>query len=109
MTQQKKDKNKLYSLHAPEVKCKGKAHKKYESGVKVSVATTNRDNFVVGMLAEHSTPYDVHTLVKAIEQAQWITGCMIQRSFLDKGYWGHKVQDCQVLTSGRRRGMTPQM
>src|SRR5215216_5039495 len=32
---------KLYSLHAPEVECigKGKAHKPYEFGVKVSVAT----------------------------------------------------------------------
>jgi IS5 family transposase len=33
---------KVYSLHAPEVECigKGKAHKHYEFGVKVSVATT---------------------------------------------------------------------
>ena len=35
---------KLYSLHAPEVECigKGKAHKPYEFGVKVSVATPLR-------------------------------------------------------------------
>jgi IS5 family transposase len=60
----------LYSLPAPEVECisKGKAHKKYEFGVKVSVATTNRDNFVVGMFAEHGTPYDDHTLTRSIEQ-----------------------------------------
>jgi hypothetical protein len=33
---------KVYSLHAPEVECigKGKPHKPYEFGVKVSVATT---------------------------------------------------------------------
>jgi IS5 family transposase len=33
---------KVYSLHAPEVECigKGKAHRPYEFGVKVSVATT---------------------------------------------------------------------
>ena len=30
----------VYSLHAPEVECKGKPHKPYEFGVKVSVATT---------------------------------------------------------------------
>jgi IS5 family transposase len=32
---------KVYSLHAPEVECigKGKAHRPYEFGVKVSVAT----------------------------------------------------------------------
>lgn len=50
LTQQKQDKHKLYSLHAPEVECiaKGKAHKKYEFGVKVSVSTTNRDKPVIG-------------------------------------------------------------
>ena len=33
---------KVYSLHAPEVECigKGKAHRPYEFGVKVSIATT---------------------------------------------------------------------
>src|SRR5262249_35444157 len=33
---------KIYSLHAPEVECigKGKAHRPYEFGVKVSIATT---------------------------------------------------------------------
>ena len=35
--------DKLYSLHAPEVECigKGKAHARFEFGVKVSIATTN--------------------------------------------------------------------
>jgi hypothetical protein len=35
---------KVYSLHAPEVECigKGKAHRPYEFGVKISVATTHR-------------------------------------------------------------------
>jgi hypothetical protein len=33
---------KVYSLHAPDVECigKGKAHRPYEFGVKVSIATT---------------------------------------------------------------------
>ena len=50
LSQQRQDKNKLYSLHAPEVECiaKGKAHKKYEFGCKVSVTTTSNYNFVVG-------------------------------------------------------------
>lgn len=47
LVQQKKDKNKLYSLHAPEVECisKGKAHKRYEFGVKASIATTNKSKW----------------------------------------------------------------
>jgi IS5 family transposase len=43
LTQQKRQEApKVYALHAPEVECigKGKAHKPYEFGVKVSVATT---------------------------------------------------------------------
>ena len=57
-TQQRQDKNKLYSLHAPEVEriSKGKADKKDEFGVKVSVAAANRDNLVVGMPAEPGNP-----------------------------------------------------
>ncbi len=111
LTQQRQDKNKLYSLHAPEVECigKGKAHKKYEFGVKVSVATTNHDNFVVGMLAEPGNPYDGHTLAGAIDQVQRITGRIVRRVIVDRGYRGHKIKEPQVLISGRRRGMTPQM
>ena len=39
-SQQPKDKNKLYALHAHEVECisKGKARHRYEFGVKVSLA-----------------------------------------------------------------------
>ena len=39
--QERSDKNKLYSLHEPHVVCiaKGKAHKKYEFGSKVSVGS----------------------------------------------------------------------
>jgi len=42
--QQRHDKNKVYSVHEPHVECiaKGKAHKRYEFGVKVSVAATSR-------------------------------------------------------------------
>ena len=111
LEQERTSKNKLYSLHAPEVECiaKGKAHKKYEFGVKVSVATTNRDNFVVGMFAEHGNPYDGHTLSKALQQVKEITGKVVERCYVDRGYRGHKVKDTAVFISGRRRGLTPQM
>lgn len=111
LAQKKNDKKKLYSLHAPEVECisKGKAHKKYEFGVKVSVATTNRDNFVVGMFAEHGNPYDGHTLTKAIEQIKKLTGHAIKRCFVDRGYRGHGIKGEDIFISGRKRGLTPQM
>jgi transposase, IS5 family len=63
---------KVYSLHAPEVECigKGKAHRPYEFGVKVSVATTHR-HAKGGQLVTHAkalpgNPYDGHTLATVI-------------------------------------------
>ena len=49
-SQQPKDKNKLYALHAPEVECisKGKARNRYEFGVKVSPTITHRQGLMVG-------------------------------------------------------------
>jgi IS5 family transposase len=40
LVQQKYDKDKIYSLHGPHVECiaKGKVHKRYEYGVKASIA-----------------------------------------------------------------------
>ena len=62
--QQKHDKKKLYSLHEPSVMCvsKGKAHKRYEFGQKISVSTTNRGNWIVGVNLCQNNPYDRHTL-----------------------------------------------
>ena len=48
--QQRKDKNKLYSVHADEVECiaKGKIHKPYEFGNKASFMTIPKSNCLVG-------------------------------------------------------------
>ena len=109
LEQQRTDKNKLYSMHAPEVECiaKGKVHKKYEFGVKVSVATTNRDNFVVGMQALHGNPFDGHTLSGALDQVGRITSSTPERCYVDRGYRGHGVKKTAVFISGQRRGVTP--
>jgi len=109
LDQQKQDKNKLYSIHAPEVECiaKGKVHKKYEFGVKVSVTTTSRDNFVVGMQALPGNPFDGHTLAEALEQVNRVAGVVPERCYVDRGYRGHGVEDSSVFISGQRRGVTP--
>lgn len=109
LRQERHDKNKLYSLWAPEVECisKGKSHRKYEFGVKVSVATTNRDNFVVGMQAIHGNPFDGHTLSQALEQVERVTSQKPERCYVDRGYRGNGVEDVEVFISGRKRGLTP--
>ena len=62
------DKKKLYSLHEPDLMCisKGKAHKRYEFGQKVSVTLINRGNWIVGINLCEGNPYDGHTLAQAI-------------------------------------------
>ncbi len=109
LVQQRNDKNKLYSLHAPEVECiaKGKAHKKYEFGVKVSLTATQKKNFIVGALSLPGNPYDGHTLGKALHQVRKLTGTRPQQCFVDRGYRGHEVKNTRVYIAGQRRGITP--
>jgi IS5 family transposase len=105
LSQTQKSKNKLYSIDAPEVECisKGKAHKRYEFGCKVSVATTNQSNWVVGIKALHGNPFDGHTLGGAIEQIERVTGRSISEVFVDRGYRGHDyIGDGSVHITGQR-------
>ena len=103
---------KLYSFHAPEVECigKGKASAPYEFGVKVSVVTTNvrapGGQFVLHARALPGNPYDGHTLRTVIENTQKLTGCEIERAYVDKGYRGHDApHPRRVFISGQKRGV----
>lgn len=108
LAQKPKDRKKLYSLHEPAVDCisKGKAHKRYEFGTKVSVATTTTGGFVVGMRSLPGNPYDGHTLHEALEQVEILTDQRPDMAFVDRGYRGHGVETVKVFISGARRGIT---
>ena len=110
LTQKPKDKNKLYSLHAPEVVCiaKGKARTPYEFGAKVGIATTNREGLVLAAMAFEDNPYDGHTLDQTISQAVEIGGVDPDRIYVDKGFRGHNYKgEAAVIIAGQRRGLTP--
>ena len=109
LAQKPKDKRKLYALHEPDVDCisKGKARQRYEFGCKVSVATTLKEGFVVGMRSLPGTPYDGHTLPEALEQVEILTDTRPDRVFVDRGYRGHGMANGRVFISGQRRGVTP--
>jgi transposase, IS5 family len=113
LRQRREDKHKIYSLHAPEVECigKGKAHARFEFGVKVSVATTNArapgGQFVVGIRSLPGNPYDGHTLVQQMEQTERLTGVVIERAYVDRGYRGHDADRARVFISRQKRGLTP--
>jgi len=109
---------KIYSLHAPEVECigKGKAHKPYEFGVKVSVATPLRHSrggqFVAHVAALPGNPYDGHTLATVIPAMQAIIGNTLDRVIADAGYRGHNAApeyQFKVYTAGQKRRTTPQI
>ena len=116
--QQRQRGPKVYSLHAPEVECigKGKAHRPYEFGVKVSVATTLKHckggQFVTHVKALPGNPYDGHTLAIVIPDMEALVGSTIARILVDKGYRGHNAppdHKFRVFISGQKRGVTPQI
>ena len=110
--------HKVYSLHAPEVECigKGKAHKPYEFGVKVSVATTLKHckggQFVTHVQALPGNPYDGHTLARVIPAMEQLIGNTIERLHADAGYRGHNAPPdykFKIYTSKQKRRVTPQI
>jgi transposase, IS5 family len=109
LAQQRHDTDKLYSVHAPEVECltKGKAHARYEFGVKVSLAVTQKESFIVGAQSLPGRPYDGHTLASQLSQVERLTHVKPEHCFVDRGYRGHRIADTAVHIAGTRRGLTP--
>src|SRR5271170_7178155 len=106
---------KLYSLHAPEVECigKGKAHRPYEFGVKVSIATTLHRSaggqFIAHAKALPGNPYDGHTLATVIPEIETQIGASLAHVVADRGYRGHNAppgHKFRVYISGQRRRVT---
>jgi len=107
---------KIYSLHAPEVECigKGKPHKPYEFGVKVSVTTTLKHSkggqFVAHVQALPGNPYDGHTLSEVIPAIEQLVGNTIERLHTDAGYRGHNAPPeykFKIYTAKQKRRVTP--
>jgi transposase, IS5 family len=94
--EQKKDtKNKIYSIHEPQVYCisKGKEHKKYEYGSKVSIVVTKNSGIIVGAVNFSKNHYDGHTLPDALKQTKELVGQMPEVAICDRGYRGNNFID----------------
>lgn len=100
--------NKIYSFHEAHVSCisKGKAHKKFEFGCKVSIVVTHKEGLALDVAALEGNPYDGHTLKTALVKAEENSEGKIKVAFVDKGYRGHSVTDKIVYRSGQKRGVT---
>jgi IS5 family transposase len=114
-TQQPKDKNKLYALHAPEAECigKGKARKPFEFGVKASIALTHKSGLIVGTRTFPGNPYDGHILSAQLEQ----TGILLEdvgrtpkEVVVDLGYRGvdRDNPEVEIIHRGRYKSLTAQ-
>jgi len=88
ITQMRHDKDKIYSLHEPGVACiaKGKAHKKFEFGSKVSFGVVPEANIIVGVQTFLGNPNDSITLEPTLEHIEKTCGKKFKNVILDRGY-----------------------
>lgn len=83
---------------------KGKAHKRYEFGCKVSLVTTCVEPWVLSVIAHHNNPYDGATLKECLSKAEENSKNKIEYAFADKGYKGkeHHPEDIKIFISGKK-------
>lgn len=104
LNQKPHDKNKIYSLHAPEVCCiaKGKDHKPYEFGSKVSIVSTKTRGVIVGVANHQGNPHDSQTLEEALNKAEQNRDQAIACAICDRGYRGKKqVNGAEIRLPGK--------
>ena len=101
LAQKRGDKAKTYSLHEPAVKCyaKGKEHKKFEFGSKVSIAVCQATGIIVGALNFTETLHDSKTIPAVLEQVKELINETPKEVFADRGYVGKTSQgDTKIYT-----------
>lgn len=91
--QERSDKHKIYSLHERDTACiaKGKAHKKFEFGSKVSFAIIPESNVIVAVRNFNGNPNDTITLEPTLVDVKRYTGKIFKNAIVDRGYKGKKV------------------
>jgi IS5 family transposase len=107
LNQKREDKNKIYSLHEPQTECisKGKEHKKYEFGKKVSIVIGKKTGIIMGALTMEKNDYDGHTLPEVLGQFEKINSYRPKRALVDLGYKGtDKVEDTIIVRPESGKG-----
>ena len=90
IAQKRGSSNKVYSLHEPEVKCyaKGKDHKKFEFGSKVSIALCQDSGIILSAVNFTETIHDSKTIPNVLDQLERLEIAMPESIFADRGYVG---------------------
>jgi IS5 family transposase len=112
LARQRHDKNKLSSLHAPEVDCiaKGRATKSTSLSARFLVVITSRGKWVVGIAEIHKHLFEGHTLKGAFKQVSRLVGWRPKNAYCEKSYQGKPKQIRETIThlaSRRKSRMKP--
>lgn len=105
LNQTRGDKNKIYSIHEPKVRCiaKRKEAKKFEFGSKTGFVLTKTSKIVVGAISFEGNPYDGHTLEEHLKQVESLTGKRPKVGIVDRGYRGKKnIDGTEILCLQRK-------
>ena len=94
LTQERISKNKIYSIHEPQVVCiaKGKEAKKFEFGNKVSIVKTKTSGIIIGALAFPENIFDGKTIEPQLNQIERLIESYLPKvGIFDRGYRGRKT------------------
>jgi len=103
LTQERNTKDKIYSLHEPQVACiaKGKSGKNYEFGTKVAVVRGRKTGIISSIKRFSGNPHDSKTLEESLEQSERVRklvgGTRPKKVSADRGFRGIKVVEGTVI------------
>ena len=88
-------------MHETDTACiaKGKAHKKFEFGSKVSFAVIPKANIIVGVKNFNGNPHDSLTLELTLKHAEEVCGLTFKNAIVDRGYKGKKMVGETIVVS----------
>ncbi|HSK71768.1 MAG TPA: IS5 family transposase [Pyrinomonadaceae bacterium] len=108
LNQTKDSPKKIYLMHAPEAACiaKGKEHKKYEFGSKVTFAVGQLSNVFKAAVSFRGNPNDNQRLEKTLEQQKRLTGASPKRAFTDRGCRSQKIGETEIIVPSNGVGLS---
>jgi IS5 family transposase len=112
ITQQRNDKNKIYSIFEPQVEAiaKGKKHKKFEFGSKVIQLIGKNHNVILGTISLDGRPHDSKTLEPVLEQVSRLyNGYIPEKVLADRGFRGAQLggRDIELIIPEKGESSLP--
>lgn len=113
LTQERNKKDKIYSLHEPQVVCiaKGKSGKAYEFGTKVAVVRGRKTGVITSVKRFLGNPHDSKTLEESLAQSELVItsvgGTRPTKAITNRGFRGIKeVEGTQILVPSAKKEKT---